>query len=111
MPIVKITLPNDKPQKFQEDLIEIIESSIVDLFQVTADKIITSVTEINNFKQTQALNKTVLIEIIAYKGRSVEIRSKLLKTIHEKINKLYTTNKNELVIYLLEIEKENYFCS
>ncbi|MFA5878965.1 MAG: tautomerase family protein [Candidatus Margulisiibacteriota bacterium] len=113
MPILKITIPSKKSQEFQKDLLEITEESLKGIFQVTQDQITTMVTlaDAQDQEQSQTVNTAIVIEIIAYRGRDFSIKQQLFQTIYEKLNKLYTIEKKELIIYLVEIEKENYFAS
>ena len=116
MPLVKINLVNNKTAEFKNKLGDLIHESIVETANVPVlDKFqIINECKIENFifdKTYQNMNRTddlIIIEIILNKGRTTEVKKNLYNAISTKIENKLKISKDDILISLQEVEKENW---
>jgi phenylpyruvate tautomerase PptA (4-oxalocrotonate tautomerase family) len=111
MPLVKISLLKGKSPDYKQALLDGVHSALVEAFLIPDNDRHQQLYELdeNNFEippdQTRQL---VVIEIIAFQGRSFPAKKKLYSTIVKNLGLSPGITGNDILIILHEPPKENW---
>lgn len=116
MPLVKINLVKGKSANFKEKLSQIIHNELVKNANVPIDDKFQLINEyeIDNFifdKYYKSCTRTtdlIIIEIILNEGRTITTKIKLFNSIAEEIENNLGINKDDVLISLQEVKKEDW---
>jgi phenylpyruvate tautomerase PptA (4-oxalocrotonate tautomerase family) len=111
MPLVKIEIIEGKSSDYKNAIMNALKQSIIQTLNVTEYDIFQRLLEFKaedlQIPPDKSHNVT-LIEIILYKGRSYNIKKDLYTAIMENLIINPGINKSDLIIVLMESNKENW---
>ena len=110
MPIVRVDIVKPKTKEYKRILLDTIHNALVNCFKIPDEDRIQRICEIEKDDYEMKGRKTddlTIIEISAFKGRSLDAKRALYKEIVESLNKELGIDKENIIIIINEIEKEN----
>ena len=108
---VKIYGLEEKLVPIKQDLSDIIHSCIVDIFKIPKQKKFQRffpLKEKNYIFPLDRSNNYLIIEIIMFKGRSIETKKTLISTLYKRITEELVISLQDIEIIMLESSKENW---
>jgi phenylpyruvate tautomerase PptA (4-oxalocrotonate tautomerase family) len=111
MPLVKISIREGKNPEYKRALLDGVHSALVDAFLIPDNDRHQQLFELdeNNFEiPPTKSNQFVVIEIIAFQGRSIDAKKKLYTIIVQNLGRFPGISGDDILIILHEPKKENW---
>jgi 4-oxalocrotonate tautomerase family enzyme len=111
MPFVKISVLNGKSSSYKRAILEGVHSALVEAFKIPDQDRKQQICELDqsDFEiDATKSNQFVVIEIIAFPGRSFEAKKKLYAEIVQNLSKSPGIAGDDILIILHEPPKENW---
>jgi phenylpyruvate tautomerase PptA (4-oxalocrotonate tautomerase family) len=111
MPLVKISLLKGRSSDYKRAILDGVHSALVEAFQIPDSDRHQQLYELdqNDFEiASTKSNQFVVIEIIAFQGRSFKAKKKLYAVIVENLGKSPGIAGDDILIILHELPKENW---
>ena len=116
MPLVRIDLLEGKSADFKTQLGELVHEAMLetisipeeDKFQVINDVKSEELVFSTNYLGIDRTEGVVFIQITMNEGRTTEVKKALYKTIADKLNSQLEIRKEDVLINLIEVNKENW---
>src|SRR5262245_1424134 len=116
MPFVRIDLIRGKSAEYRKTLGEIVYRAMVDLINVPENDKFQVITEhppedlnlSESYLGNHYSKDVILIQITLNSGRSVELKKAFYKRIADDIHTVLKTSREDVVINLVEVAKENW---
>ena len=116
MPFVRIDLIRGKSAEYRKTLGEIVYRAMVDLINVPENDKFQVITEhppeelnlSESYLGNHYSKDVILIQITLNSGRSVELKKAFYKRIADDIHTQLKTSREDVVINLVEVAKENW---
>jgi 4-oxalocrotonate tautomerase family enzyme len=111
MPLVKISLLKGKDPEYKRALLNGVHSALVESFLIPDSDRMQMIYELDNDSFDIPLDKTdqfLIIEIVAFQGRSFEAKKKLYRAVIEKLGRSPGITGDDILIILHEPPKENW---
>jgi phenylpyruvate tautomerase PptA (4-oxalocrotonate tautomerase family) len=111
MPIVYIDINKGFDKEYKKSILDGIHKALVDSFKIPdndRNQIIREHEEDLFEKSKDKTNKFIIIEIVAYKGRTREAKRKLYQEIVKNLEKQPGINPNDVLININEPELVNW---
>ena len=116
IPLVRIDLLEGKSADFKTQLGELVHEAMLetisipeeDKFQVINDVKSEELVFSTNYLGIDRTEGVVFIQITMNEGRTTEVKKALYKTIADKLNSQLEIRKEDVLINLIEVNKENW---
>ena len=116
IPLVRIDLLDGKSADFKTQLGELVHEAMLetisipeeDKFQVINDVKSEELVFSTNYLGIDRTEGVVFIQITMNEGRTTEVKKALYKTIADKLNSQLEIRKEDVLINLIEVNKENW---
>ena len=116
MPLVRISLMKGKTDEFRQKVGEVVYQAMVDTINVPAKDNFQIITEHDNhsliydstYLDIQRTDGIIVIQITLNEGRTVELKKLLYLTIAEQLHKGLDVRREDVLINLVEVKKENW---
>jgi phenylpyruvate tautomerase PptA (4-oxalocrotonate tautomerase family) len=111
MPLVKISLLKGKDPEYKRALLDGVHSALVESFLIPDSDRMQMIYELDNDSFDIPLDKTdqfLIIEIVAFRGRSFDAKKKLYRAVIEKLGRSPGITGDDILIILHEPPKENW---
>jgi 4-oxalocrotonate tautomerase family enzyme len=111
MPLVKISLLKGKDPEYKRALLDGVHSALVESFLIPDSDRMQIIYELDNDNFDIPLDKTdqfLIIEIVAFQGRSFETKKKLYRAVIEKLGRSPGITGDDILVILHEPQKENW---
>jgi phenylpyruvate tautomerase PptA (4-oxalocrotonate tautomerase family) len=111
MPLVKISLLKGKDPEYKRALLDGVHSALVESFLIPDSDRMQMIYELDNESFDIPLDKTdqfLIIEIVAFQGRSFDAKKKLYRSVIEKLSRSPGITGDDILIILHEPPKENW---
>ena len=111
MPLVRIEIYKGKSKLYKKAILNGVHNALVSVFKISEDDRNQRIYELDqeNFerRQNKSTNFTI-VEITAFKGRSIEEKRKLYQEIFMNLKDNPGIEENDILVYLKEPELENW---
>ncbi len=116
MPLVRISLMKGKTDEFRQMVGEVVYQAMVDTMKVPAKDNFQIITEHDShsliydstYLDIQRTDGIIVIQITLNEGRTVELKKLLYLTIAEQLHKGLDIRREDVLINLVEVKKENW---
>lgn len=116
MPLVRISLRAGRPESHKKQVAEAIHRALVETISIPAEdrfQLVTEHTEPDFIYDRQYLNVSrtnalVMVQITISTGRSLEVKKALFKRIAELLAQEAGLRREDVLINLIEVAKENW---
>ncbi len=116
MPLVRISLMKGKAHGFGSRIGEVVYRSMIDTinvpskdnFQIITEHDRSSLIYDDSYLDIQRTDGIVIIQITLNEGRTVEAKKVFFKTVAERLNSELGVRKEDVLINLVEVKKENW---
>ncbi len=116
MPLVRISLMKGKTDEFRQMVGEVVYQAMVDTMKVPAKDNFQIITEHDShsliydstYLDIQRTDGIIVIQITLNEGRTVELKKLLYLTIAEQLHKGLDIRREDILINLVEVKKENW---
>jgi phenylpyruvate tautomerase PptA (4-oxalocrotonate tautomerase family) len=110
LPIVKIEIRKGKTNEHKKAILTGIHDALVESIKIPDHDRLQRIYELDedNFEAHEKTDNITLIEIILYKGRSIEAKKALYKAINKNLASDPGIDGNDIFIVLLEPPLENW---
>ena len=116
MPLVRISLLAGKPETYKRKVADAVHRALVETISIPAQdrfQIITEHAKADFIYDPQYLNiartdALVIIQMTISVGRTLEVRKSLFKRVAELLNQEVGLRKEDVLINLVEVAKENW---
>ena len=116
MPLVRISLMKGKTDEFRQMVGEVVYQAMVDTMKVPAKDNFQIITEHDShsliydstYLDIQRTDGIIVIQITLNEGRTVELKKLLYLTIAEQLHKGLDVRREDVLINLVEVKKENW---
>jgi phenylpyruvate tautomerase PptA (4-oxalocrotonate tautomerase family) len=110
LPIVKIEIRKGKTNEHKKAILNGIHDALVESIKIPDHDRLQRIYELDedNFEANEKTDNITLIEIVLYKGRSIEAKKALYKAINKNLASNPGIDGNDIFIVLLEPPLENW---
>jgi phenylpyruvate tautomerase PptA (4-oxalocrotonate tautomerase family) len=115
MPLARIDLGEGKPASYRQTIGEVIYDALVDIgvpandrFQVITEHAAENFVFDRSYLGIQRSDALIMIQITLNEGRTVEVKKRLYKTIVDQLNSRLSVRREDVLINLVEVKKENW---
>ena len=116
MPLVRISLMKGKTDEFRQMVGEVVYQAMVDTMKVPAKDNFQIITEHDShsliydstYLDIQRTYGVIVIQITLNEGLTVELKKLLYLTIAEQLHKGLDIRREDILINLVEVKKENW---
>lgn len=116
MPLVRISLLAGKPESHLQKIGDVVHRAMVETINVPAQDRFQLITEHSksqfiydpSYLNIRRSDDLIMIQITLNQGRTTEMKKALYKTIAELLEKELNRRKEDVLINLVEVPKENW---
>ncbi|HEM48778.1 MAG TPA: tautomerase family protein [Caldithrix sp.] len=111
MPLIRVEIYKGKSKAYKKAILDGVHEALVSAFKIPADDRNQRIYELDEENFERRSNKTAnftIIEITAFKGRSLEAKRKLYKEIFQNLKANPGIDESDILMYLNEPEMENW---
>ncbi|MEI6545007.1 MAG: tautomerase family protein [Methylococcales bacterium] len=116
MPLVRISLMKGKTDEFRQKVGEVVYQAMVDTINVPAKDNFQIITEHDShsliydstYLDIQRTDGIIVIQITLNEGRTLALKKLLYLTIAEQLHKGLDIRREDVLINLVEVKKENW---
>jgi 4-oxalocrotonate tautomerase len=115
MPLVRIDLRDGKPADYRVAIGDVIYDALLsigvppnDRFQIITEHPKTDLIFDPGYLGIERSEALVIIQITLNEGRSLELKKRLYKSIADQLNSRLSIRREDVLINLVEVKKENW---
>lgn len=111
MPLVKIEIYKGKGKAYKQAILDGVHKALVTAFRIPENDRNQRIYELDEENFERNTNKTdqfSIIEITAFKGRSMEAKRKLYREIFHNLKRDPGIPESDILVYLIEPQLENW---
>jgi phenylpyruvate tautomerase PptA (4-oxalocrotonate tautomerase family) len=111
MPLVRIEIYKDKGKAYKQAILEGVHKALVSAFRIPENDRNQRIYELDEENFERNTNKTdqfTIIEITAFKGRSMKARRKLYREIFNNLKRDPGISESDILVYINEPQLENW---
>lgn len=116
MPIIRVDMKSGKSPQYRQKVSEVIYETAVrvgnvpkdDNFQVLGEHSAENFIYSKNYLGVQRTDDLIIIQIVFNEGRTQDLKKSLFAALAEELNKAVGVRKEDVLINLIEVNKENW---